>query len=220
GGAAGWLTPETSNGTVTNAAGQSGSSGNTGNVTFAISPSAAGMASGTYTADVQLIGTSPYCGQGYECSSQKVTVTLTVGGGTGCTGSGCGGTPTSTNPTSTEPTNPTSTGPTNPTSTSPVDQPSCTLSAVPSSIIVPQPATLKYSCVKVSSCTLSGGGFGTSSIVSVAGDNTAKGSTTDAPTANTFYTISCYGTGSYSSATATAQVQVSVTNPGRNETNP
>jgi hypothetical protein len=102
-------------------------------------------------------------------------------------------------------------------SCNPPSKPSCTLSASPTSVVVPGLSTLTYSCSNVSSCTISGGGFGTSSIVSMSG-TTAKGTTTDAPTTNTFYGINCYGTGPNSTVTATANVQVNVTNPGRSET--
>lgn len=219
GGATGWLTPETASGAVTNAAGQSGTSGNTGTASFALTAAASSMATGTYTANVKFVGTSPLCPKSNICGTQDVTVTLTIGGGGGgtCTGASCATTPTSTTPTPTS-TSPTSTQPTNPTSTTSGTKPSCTLSASPTSIVVPASAKLTYSCANVSSCTMSGGGFGTSSLVTVNGNSTAKGSTTDAPTTNTFYNINCYGTGSYSGTNASASVEVKVTNPGRVET--
>ncbi len=68
---------------------------------------------------------------------------------------------------------------------------------------------------------MSGGTFGNQSTVSVNGStDTATGSTQDAPTQNTIYTISCYGTNTYSSVSSSANVTVSVSNPGRSETNP
>jgi hypothetical protein len=217
GGATGWLTPETTGGTLTNDGGQTGSSGNTSAVTFALSPSASGMATGTYTADISFVGTSPTgpcVHHNNNCGVQDVIITLNIGGGNNdnCSGPTCDNTSTSTQPTQT----PTST----PTSTQSEYQPSCALSANPTAILIPGSTTLTYSCKNVSSCTLSGGGFGSSSIVSVNGDSTAKGTTTDAPSANTFYTISCYGTGSYSAVTSSATTEVTVTNPGRTETNP
>jgi hypothetical protein len=277
----GWLTPETGGGTITNSKDQTGSSDNTNTVTFGLSSNLP-TATGTYTANVEFVGTSPHCVNG-QCGSQSSTITLAIGGGGGgcpgcpppssgpsvsispssntitlgqsqkltissthadsCTGSGdwsgtepCNGTVTVTpNASGTftytiKATN--SYGSASDVSTIIVQdsngcpgsscnpsgsKPSCTLKASPTAVVVPGSSTLTYSCVNVSSCSMSGGGFGTSSIVSVSG-TTAKGTTTDAPTTNTFYTINCNGTGSYSTATATANVQVTVTNPGRSET--
>jgi hypothetical protein len=91
--------------------------------------------------------------------------------------------------------------------------PSCALSAAPSSIAPGQSAKLSYSCTDVSSCYISGGAFGTYATVQVSG-STASGSKSVSPTSNTIYALSCDG------AAANASVQITVTNPGLNETNP
>ena len=101
-------------------------------------------------------------------------------------------------------------------------KPSCTLSVNPVAILVPASSTLTYSCANVSSCALSGGRFSngqTSTPIVFSGTN-LKGAAADAPATNTFYTISCYGTGSYSAVTSSMTAEVTVTNPGRIETNP
>ncbi len=103
----------------------------------------------------------------------------------------------------------------------PLNAPACSISASPTSVLIPQSTTLSYSCKNVSSCTMSGGAFGNQSTVSVNGSSdTAIGSTQDAPTQNTVYTITCYGTNTYTSVSSSANVSVTVSNPGRSETNP
>ena len=100
----------------------------------------------------------------------------------------------------------------------PLNAPSTTISASPTTILVPAATTIKYSASHVSSCTLSGGSFNNSTIA-VTG-NSASGTTTDHPSQNTVYTITCQGTNNYTSTTSSASVTVTVSNPGIHETNP
>lgn len=106
----------------------------------------------------------------------------------------------------------------------PAPQPACSITASPTSIVVPQATTLTYSCQNIApgSCTLSGGEFSNSPFgdKDYPGGDVLQGSTTDSPATDTTYTVTCYGTGTYSSVTSSAAVTVTVTNPGRSETNP
>jgi hypothetical protein len=47
-----------------------------------------------------------------------------------------------------------------------------------------------------------------------------NGTATDTPSTNTTYTISCYGTQAFTAVSSSANVTVTVTNPGVHETNP
>jgi hypothetical protein len=147
-------------------------------------------ASGTFTYKIKATN---------SLGSAISSATVTAQDANGCPGSAC-------NQSSTQPQN---------------YAPSCSLIASPTSIIVPASSTLSYYCTNVQSgsCTLSGGGFGSSSGITVKG-TTAQGTTSDAPSKNTFYVINCSGTDTYSGTTVSANAEVVVTNPGRSETNP
>jgi hypothetical protein len=146
---------------------------------------------------------------GSVTASADITV---ISGDPGCTGPDCGGGSTTT-PSSTG-VSTTTINPGNPTSTSPLGStPSCALTATPSSITPGQKSKLSYDCTAVSSCSISGGQFGSYTTVPVSG-STAAGSTSVSPTANTLYSLTC------DTGAANASVQITVTNPGLNETNP
>ncbi len=97
--------------------------------------------------------------------------------------------------------------------------PSTTIAANPTSVIVPQATTITYAATNVSSCMLSGGRFATGTPIAFTG-TTLNGSATDTPSTNTTYSITCNGTNAFSSVSSSANVTVTVTNPGVHETNP
>lgn len=184
-------------------------SGGSSPLTLTADPS--GLANGT-TGVVSIQGTSENCTApiAKQCdSSASTSVTFTIG-------STNPGGASSTNPggaTSTNPGGSTSTNPGSSTSTSQSGMPSCALTATPSSITPGQSSKLSYSCENVSSCHISGGQFGSYATVPVSG-GTASGSTSVSPSANTIYSLSC------DNGVASATAQVTVSNPGLNETNP
>jgi len=70
--------------------------------------------------------------------------------------------------------------------------------------------------MNVTSCIISGGKFGGGASVPITG-NTANSSVSGAPTVNTIYSMSCQN--SATGESTNAGLQITVTNPGRTETN-
>jgi hypothetical protein len=101
-------------------------------------------------------------------------------------------------------------------------QATCTLTASPSSIVVPETSTLQYSCTNVTQCTLSGGQFdGGQSVAVDSTTQTANGSVTIDPASTTTYTLSCANVGNYSNTdTTTIPTTITVGGTGLCETNP
>jgi hypothetical protein len=89
-------------------------------------------------------------------------------------------------------------------------QASCspTLTASPSTIVVPESSKLSYSCSNVTACELSGGQFGTGTSVPV------SGSVTSTPSLTTTYTLTCENQpyGPTDSVTSSATVTVNGSN--------
>lgn len=103
--------------------------------------------------------------------------------------------------------------------------PSCSLSAEPSSVVVPESSNLTYSCanVDVNRCTMTGGQFsaqwGGTPLTGFSGTS-VQGSVSATPDQATSYAITCYGIGKYAGTEATATTTVTVTNPTLYEINP
>jgi hypothetical protein len=93
-----------------------------------------------------------------------------------------------------------------------------TLTAIPSTIVVPEPSTLKYGCKHVTSCQLSQGGTLLQS-TTADGFGNVSSSYSVAPSVTTAYSLTCVNS-NYSSDSATAVVNVGVGNSGVCETNP
>jgi hypothetical protein len=158
----------------------------------------------TVTETPTAVGTSTYGATVTNANGSAQASTIVTVTSSGCTGTSC----------STPPGNPTSTPPGNPTSTPPGGGvSSCALNATPASITPGQSSQLSYDCTDVSTCYISGGQFGSYTTVPVSG-STASGSTNVNPTTDTVYSLSC------DSGVASATAQVTVSNPGLNETNP
>lgn len=92
-----------------------------------------------------------------------------------------------------------------------------TLTASPSSIVVPESSSLTYGCSNVTQCTLTGGGLDETQTLPTPG--TITGSATTTPSMTTTYTLTCVN-GDYSSDSTNASVQVVVGGSSLCEQNP
>ena len=93
-----------------------------------------------------------------------------------------------------------------------------TLTASPSSIVVPEASNLSYYCYNVTSCTLSDSGGAVIATTSATGGVVSSTATVN-PSVTTSYVLSCTNN-NYTSDTVTKTVQVTVGGSGQCEQNP
>ena len=94
------------------------------------------------------------------------------------------------------------------------------LTADPTSIVVPESSSLNYSCSHVTACQLSGGQFNQGQNVAVnQSSETANGNVSTTPSITTTYTLTCVN-GNYSDDAVSSNAQVTVNGTGLCEQNP
>lgn len=99
----------------------------------------------------------------------------------------------------------------------PPPPPVCTFSATPTTVVIPEQATLSYNCSNITSCSITGGNISSPIGIMPPGTSTGvSGTTSVTPTTSSIYTISCTGPGGTTSASA----PVSVGNSTLCESNP
>ncbi len=101
--------------------------------------------------------------------------------------------------------------------------PSCTLTANPTNVVVPNSSTLSYECdyINTPSCTLKGTDGSSDQNINAVGPNEVKGTWSVTPTSNVAYSISCNGNPpNWQNYVASQTVNISVSNPGRQECPP
>lgn len=92
-----------------------------------------------------------------------------------------------------------------------------TLSASPTSIVVPESSSLTYGCSNVTQCTLTGGGLNSTQTLPSPGP--INGNATTTPSITTTYTLTCIN-GNYSSDSTSNSVRVTVGGSSLCEQNP